>query len=91
MAGAESRDDTVPPRVSVEPLPTHAALVQAAAVDGSRGVNVLAAPLAQWDLFRNAPLPLLPVRTRCRGRGTAGTSSREDVREEIEREDKSRR
>lgn len=50
MTGAEGGDDTHTLRVSVKPLTTHTALGGAAAVDGG-GVNVLAAPLTQRDLF----------------------------------------
>lgn len=68
MAGAAGGDDTRTLRVSVEPFPADAALGRVAAVDG-RGVNVLAAPLAQGDLVGRAPLPLLPSRTLCKGGG----------------------
>lgn len=50
MAGAEGRDDTHTLCVSVKPLLTHTALGGMAAVD-RRGVNVLAAPLAQRELL----------------------------------------
>lgn len=68
MAGAAGGDDTRTLRVSVKPFPADAALGRVAAVDG-RGVNVLAAPLAQGDLVGRAPLPLLPSRTLCGGVG----------------------
>lgn len=50
MAGAEGGDDTHALFVSVKPLPTHAALGGATAVDGRGGVNVLTAPLTQRGL-----------------------------------------
>lgn len=69
MAGAEGGDDTRALRVPVKPLLTDAALRRVAAVD-RRGVNVLAAPLAQRSLdaaaATAAPPPLLPGSTRCR-------------------------
>ena len=72
MAGAEGGDDTHTLRVSVESVLTHAALGGVAAVHRRGRVNVLAAPLTQPDLLRLTPLPTLPVRTRCRGRGREG-------------------
>lgn len=65
MARAEGRDDTHAACVSVEPLPTHAAFRRVAAVDRRGGVNVLAAPLTQWDLLGGASPPLLSIRTHC--------------------------